>query len=228
METFKPLKIVLTMLLILVMHITLAQAAPGPSDSTSVAPPTGTANKIICAGQTISISGPQDASNVDYPSYQWYKLDAAGVAHLTTTTTRTYTEVSTTKGYYNYQVVTVNASGCTSPMSDIFKIYALPAITATITTSNTSNTICSAGQSSIILTAVPSNPTAYTYNYQWTRNGANIAGATSNTYTLTEQTSGTVTMGVNITYALNTACAGTATKTITVSPVPAKPTITAN
>lgn len=227
MKPIKFLKTFITVLLIAVVQTALA--APGPSDPTSPPPPAGTANKIICSGQNISINGPQDAGGVDYASYIWYKLDASGVAQIVPgATTRTYTETTTDPGYYNYEVVTVNASGCTSPISDPFKIFVLPPLTVAITTSNTNNTICSNNQSSIVLTATPSNAAAYTYNYQWTRNGTDIPGATSNTYTLSETASGSVTMGVNVTYTLNTTCAGSATQVITISPVPDKPTISAN
>jgi len=223
MKTIKSLRTIITLLLILSAGIAFGQA--GPSDGTSAPPPSGTANKIICSSQGISLTGPQDASNVDYPTYQWYKLDASGVGHLTTSTSRTYTETPTAPGYYKYQLVTVNANGCTSPISDVYTIYVLPPLTVSITTSNPSNTICSNTQSSIVLTAVPSNPSAYIYTYQWTRNGSNIPGATSSTYTLSETNSGSVSMGVIVTYSLNSGCSGTATQSITVSPVPAKPTI---
>lgn len=220
------LRLIFTLLFILAARVASAQT-PGPSDGTSAPPPTGTADKIICSGQSISIAGPQD-NGTDYPAYQWYKLDASGVAHLTTTTGRTYTETPSGAGYYSYQLVTVNSNGCTSPASDTYKVYVLPTITASITTSNSSNTVCSNSQSSITLTAVPSNPTAYSYTYQWTRNGTNITGATSNTYTLTEQNSGSVSIGVIVSYTLSSGCSATATQSITVSPVPAKPSIVAN
>lgn len=225
MKNINSLRLVFTLLIIAFTRIAAAQS--GPSDGTSAAPPTGTADKIICSSQGISIIGPQNAG-VDYTAYQWYKLDASNVAHLTTTTTRTYTETSSGAGYYNYQLVTVNANGCTSPMSDIYRIYVLPPVTATITTSNVGNTICANNQSSIVLTATPSNPTSYTYTYQWTRNGVNISGATSNTYTLSETNSGSVSMGVIISYALNSGCSATATQSVTVVPIPVKPTISAN
>jgi len=220
-------RIIITLLLVAIARIGFAQTA-GPSDGTSAPPPTGTADKIICQSQNISLTGPQDVGGVDYPTYQWYKLDAGGVAHLTTTTTRTYTETPTAPGYYEYQLVTVNANGCTSPISDIIKIYVLPPITATITSNIANNTICAQNEGSILLTATPSNPTLYTYTYQWTRNGVNIAGATNNTYSLSETNSGAVTIGVIISYSLNGGCPGTATQSVTVTPIPGKPTIVVN
>jgi len=204
-----------------------AQAASGPSDATSAPPVNATdVGKVLCAGTNISITGPQDAGNVDFAAYQWYKLDASGNKQLTSVTTRTYTETPTGPGYYTYELVTVNASGCTSPISDPFKIYVLPALTATITTPN--STVC-AGVGTTVLTANPTPATGYVYTYQWTRNGTNIAGATSNTYAVSgENTPGIVTFGVNIAYVLNPTCTTTATDAITIAPVPTKPTIAAN
>jgi hypothetical protein len=199
----------------------------GPSDATTPPPTNATdVGKVLCNGQTISITGPQDPNGADWTVYHWYKLDAGGNKQLTSTTSRTYTEVSNGAGYYTYQVVTENASGCTSPISDPFKVYVLPPLTATITPSI--STIC-AGVGNTILTANPTPATGYTLNYQWTRNGANIPGATGNTYTVSnETTAGTVTFGVVVSYTLNSSCVGSASTDIVIAPIPAKPTISAN
>lgn len=217
---------------LLVLALTLFAAASfaqgaGPSDSTTPPPTNATdVGKVLCAGSTISISGPQDPNGADWTSYQWYKLDASGNKQLTSTTGRTYTEVATGAGYYTYEVVTVNASGCTSPISDPFKVYVLPPITATITSAI--STIC-AGVGTTVLTANPTPATGFTLNYQWTRNGTNIAGATSNTYTVSnETTAGTVTFGVVVSYTLNSSCSATATSDVIIAPIPTKPSITAN
>ena len=218
---------ILIVALVAITNMASAQVPSGPSDATT-APPTQASDvgKVLCAGSTISISGPQDVGNVDFAAYQWYKLDGAGNKQLTNITTRTYTETATTAGYYNYEVITVNASGCTSPISDPFKVFVLPPLTATIT--NTASTIC-AGVGTTILTANPTPATGYVLNYQWTRAGVNITGATTNSYTVSaEATPGTVTFGVNITYALSPTCSGAATQDIIIAPIPTKPAITAN
>jgi len=228
-KIYNLLSTILVVSCILLANTASAQVPAGPSDATTPPPANATAvGKVLCAGSTISISGPQDVGGVDYTAYQWYKLDASGTRQLTTQTGRTYTETATGAGYYNYEVVTVNASGCTSPPSDPFQIFVLPPLTATITPSAT--TIC-AGVGTTLLTAntTPTSAAGYTFNYQWTRNGSPITGATGNTYAVANETTpATVTFGVNVTYTLNSSCSGSATQDIIVAPIPTKPTITAN
>jgi archaellin len=221
-----------TPILILLMALTtgavFAQVTAGPSDVTT-APPATTAgaDKILCSGSTITLTGPQDAGGVDYTKYHWYKIDPSGNKQEATTTGRTYTETSGAAGYYNYQVVTENATGCTSPISDVFKIFVLPPLTVSITTP--SSTMCALPTNSSLLTANVTPATGYTFNYQWTRNGVAIPGATSSTYDVTgESTAGTVTFGVNVSYTINPTCPASATKDLILTPIPGKPLITAN
>ncbi|MCC8424526.1 hypothetical protein [Mucilaginibacter sp. UR6-11] len=220
---------VLLLLMTAAVNRASAQVASGPSDATT-APPTAATDvaKVLCSGSVISMSGPKDPGGADYTKYHWYKIDVNGnKQEATTITGRTYTETSTTAGYYNYQVVTENANGCTSPLSDVFKVFVLPPLSVNITTPTTS--MCAEAANSTLLTANVTPATGYTINYQWTRNGTPISGATSSTYNVTgETTAATVTFGVNVTYALNSTCSATNTKDITLTPLPTKPTITAN
>lgn len=229
----KKLHLILTSMLMFLFVISAntasAQVTTGPSDITTL-PPTTTAGaaKIVCSGSTITLTGPQDVGGVDFAKYHWYKIDPSGTAQLVTAMTgRTYTEASGAAGYYNYQLITENASGCTSEMSDVFKIFVLPQLSVSIT--SPTNTMCGIASSITQLTAVATPATGYVLNYQWTRNGAPITGATNSTYDATgEVTPALVTFGVNVTYALNTTCPATATKDITITAPPTKPMITAN
>lgn len=228
-KRFLTITSLLVFLMLTVSNIASAQVASGPSDSTTPPPAAATdVAKVLCAGSTISLSAPQDAGNVDFTKYHWYKIDASGnKQEVTSITGRTYTETSTTAGYYNYQVVTENANGCTSPISDVFKVYVLPALSVTITSPTSS--MCAVATNQIVLTANPTPSTGYALSYQWTKNGTDIGGATSSTYTVTnETTAATITYGVKVTYDLNSTCAATTTKDIVIDPLPSKPTIAAN
>ena len=203
-------------------------ANTGPSDGTS-APPTSAASvsQVLCAGSTINLKGPVDASNANYKRYQWYKLDSNGNKQLVKDSTdNSYTEVSDGAGYYTYQLVITNTNDCSSDISDPFKVYVLPTLTPTITAAGNVTAVCEKGASSTTLTANVTN-TNFTYNYQWTRNGTDISGATGNTYTVTEQTAGDITFGVKVSYSLNSTCTQTATQTINVIALPTKPVIAA-
>jgi hypothetical protein len=224
------LRIISTSLILIILisiaNLLHAQNA-GPSD-VNKDPPASAASvdKLLCSSQAISISGPQDVNNTDFAVYHWYKIDASGNKQLTTITTKTYTETPTTAGYYDYVLVTENAGGCTSAASDVFQVFVLPQLTASITTVN--NNICT-GIGSTVLTATITAATGLALNYQWTRNGINIPGATSSTYTVAgENTAVTITFGLNVNYALSPSCTVSTTKELNIIPLATKPLITAN
>ena len=208
----------LLLLFILIANLSRAQVTVGPSDATT-APPASSSlvGRVICAGQTISVSGPDSAS-----AYTWTKINLSGMSQTAIQKTQVYTEVTTLPGYYNYQLVIANTNGCVSPLSDLYKVYVLPALIPTITSPTTS--VCSIPGNTILLTA--NVPAGYLYLYQWTRNGIAITGATSNNYNVVGETiTGNVTFGVNVSYALNPSCTSTANKIITIVAAPIKPVV---
>lgn len=225
MRTFTLLKITFV-ILFCGMAFAAWAAAPGPSDTTTPPPANASdVSQVVCFGSIINLKGPVDASNANYKRYQWYKMDSGGNKQLVQDSTiNTYSETSAGAGYYTYQLVVTNTNDCSSDISDPFKVYVLPDLTPTITPAATA--VCEKGASTTVLTANVTN-TNFTYNYQWTRNGTDIAGATSNTYTVSEQNTGDVTFGVKVSYALNTGCTQTATQVIHVIALPGKPVITA-
>ncbi len=220
---FTILKASLTLLLAIIISSAFAQTPfSGPSDAVTAPPATAAAvSQVICNGSQIQL---KTTATAGY-TYQWYKKNPAGGAMqlVQDGSSNTYTETPSGAGYYTYQLVVINSNGCTSTSSDPFNIFVLPPITAGITAS--SATVCASGQTSSTLSATPVNGSGYTYTYQWTRNGADISGATASTYTVNESTAATLTFGVTVAYSLNTSCSSTASTTITVIAVPTKPVI---
>src|ERR1700761_2237855 len=183
-------------MLTLVSFSTIVRAqTPGPSETTTP-PATATdpgLSKVYCAGSTIKLTGPQDATQTpvaDYAHYHWYKMAVvAGVltpVEVTSQTTSVYTETSTTAGWYEYELVTENANGCLSPVSTMLKVYVLPTLSVTIST--TAASLCQNSATAPTLTANATPATPYTLHYQWTKTiGAGSptnVGTDSPTYTI--------------------------------------------
>lgn len=217
-----------------------AQVNPGRSEQTTPLPivdgdtlvvkPGAVIAEVITADKQIVINN--SAATPGYV-FTWYKVALDGSLKQSTITTVGYTETPTEPGYYDYKIIaTQPATGCTSPISDIFRVLVLPVISATITSPITS--VCAVPGSTVLLTA--NLPSGWNYKYQWTRNGVAISGATSSTYNVqNETTAGNVTFGVDVDYlfAPNTSFLpnqtlkqNTATKIINVITALAKPIVT--
>ena len=221
-NTFTNLKALLILFLAFIISPAFAQTPfSGPSDAVTAPPATAAGvSQVICSSGQIQL---KTTATAGY-TYQWYKKKSDGTMQLVQDgTSNTYTETPGGTGYYTYQLVQVNSTGCTSASSDPFSIFVLPPITAAIVASNAN--VCASGQTSSTLSATPVNGSGYTYTYQWTRNGIDIPGATASTYTVNETTAATLTFGVTVAYILNSGCSSSATTTITVVPVPTKPVI---
>ena len=207
-------------------------SSPGPTVSTNV--PNGTpVDHFICSGGQVSLISP---STSGVTNYLWWKQNSAGTWVLVGNTpapTNTYTESSTTPGYYTYKVQTENTLGCESPISNPINIFALPPIVPVITAPANICQSITGIPSLFSISATPVADGTYTYTYQWTRNGVDIPGATSPTLSgLTENTPGPVTYGVRVSYATalgqstgTTTCTATQTTVINVVAAPATPVI---
>jgi hypothetical protein len=195
----------------------------GPSDNTTAPPTTASAvAQVLASGSAISLKMGSTTTATDV-RYQWYKLDNTGAKRLVQDgADNTLKETAAGAGYYTYQLLMSNSNQCTSEISDPFKVYVLPALTPTIAAST--GTLCSNGTSTSTLTANPGNST-YSYLYQWSVNGTDIAGANSATYTTPAGTSGNNTYAVKVSYTLNANYGGNASKVINMIPVPSKPAI---
>jgi hypothetical protein len=150
----------------------------------------------VCQGNTITLTASTDSV------YQWFRNDNV----ITGSIGKTINIAET--GSYSY---TRRINGCISPRSNVVNatVNALPTSTFTMSSSS----ICEG--SKVTLTA--STGTGYTY--QWLKNGVNIAGATSSTYSAGETGRYSVLVSNNGCSALSV------TDSLTVTSIPGKPSI---
>ena len=204
----------------------------GPS-TPATTPGATTVNHYICAGANVSlISTPPGASQ-----YVWWKYDpsTSGWKVVAAGSSNTYLEASTTSGYYTYKVQTVNVNGCESLISNPINVFALPPIVPQITGPQNVCVALPGNPVTFTLTAsVKNDPGGYSYTYQWTKDGVDIPGATSSTYTPPapgETVPGTYNYAVRISYQSSlydgSSCTGTMATPypVTVTPLPATPVI---
>lgn len=232
------------LLILLISGISIVASAQAPAPLPSPTPfsgPTVATNipgatpvdHYICAGANVSLI----SLTTGVSQYVWWKQNSAGtwvVVDAENAPKNTYLEASTTAGYYTYKVQTVNSNGCESLMSNPINIFALPPITPQI---NGPQNVCAALPGvpvAFTLTAsVKNDPGGYTYTYQWVKDGVDILGATSSTYTPPapgETVPGTYNYTVRISYSqavYGVTCTGTmgTPYPVTVTPVPSPPQI---
>jgi len=212
--------------------LSIAAFAPAPfSGPSDASVPSGNIQQYVCSGGQILLKSSTVATQ-----YLWYKKNSSGSMVLVQSgASSTYTETASPAtaagaGYYTYALVTENSSGCLSDMSTPYNVFVLPPIVAAISGASAVCQNTTSNPSQTVLTASPVNDANYSYVYQWTKGGVPIAGATSSTYTVQENTAGTYTYGVTVSYSSTftpaaSSCPVTATQQVTVNPVPTQPTI---
>jgi len=191
--------------------LTVNAAAVAPTITTQPA------NKTVTAGQTATFG--VVATGTASLNYQWQKnganIPGATSASYTTPATTTADSGST------FDVVVSNAAGTVTSAPATLTVNAA-VVAPTITTQPTSQTV-TAGQTATF--AVVASGTA-PLNYQWQKNGVNIAGGTSASYTTPATTtadSGS-TFDVVVSNAAGTVTSASATLTVNAAAV--APTIT--
>jgi hypothetical protein len=191
--------------------LTVTAAAIAPSLATQPV------NQTVTAGNNASFT--VVASGTAPMSYQW-RLNGANIAGATSATL-TLTSVTTGQSGGSYSCVVTNIAGNATSSAATLTVNAAP-IAPTITTQPVSRTVMAGTNVSFTVVASGTAP----LSYQWRLNGANIAGATSATLTLSNVTTGQS----GGTYScLVSNVAGTATSSaavLTVNPIPVAPTIT--
>src|SRR5882762_4430108 len=174
--------------------------------------------QAVVAGQTASFSA--SATGTAPLSYQWQKsgVNIAGATSASYTTPATTTADNGT----TFRVGVSNTAGSATSAAATLTVSAV-AVAPTITTQPVNQTVTAGQTASFVVAATGTAP----LSYQWQKNGVNIAGATSASYT----TPATTTSDNGATFAAvvsNTAGSATsATATLTVNVAVVAPAITA-
>jgi hypothetical protein len=169
------------------------------------------ANQTVTAGQTATFS--VVAAGTAPLSYQWQKNGT----NITGATSATYTTPSTasTDNGSMFQVVASNSAG--SVTSSAATLTVNPAVVAPTITTQPANQTVTAGQTATFsLVAAGTAP----LSYQWQKNGTNIAGATSSSYTTpaTAASDNGSTFDVVVSNSASSVTSAAATLTVNVPP----------
>ena len=156
----------------------------GPTGSTvRVSPPsinTQPVNQAVTAGQTATFT--VVATGTAPLGYQWQKNGAniAGAISASYTTAATTTSDSGAR----FDVVVSNPAGTVTSATVTLTVSAA-AVAPTITTQPANQTVTAGQTAAFTVAATGTAP----LNYQWSKNGARVSGATSSTYTTPTTTS---------------------------------------
>jgi hypothetical protein len=184
--------------------------------ATAVAPTISTqpANQTVVAGQTATFS--VVASGTAPLSYQWKKnganLSGATSANYTTPVT------SNSDSGLQFSVVVTNAAG--SVTSNVASLTVNTPVT--ITSQPASQSVTAGRTATFSVTATGS----FSISYQWRKNGANITGATSSSYTTPATTASDNGSQFSVVLTSVTGSITSNTATLTVTAVPVAPAIT--
>src|SRR5258706_333446 len=175
------------------------------------------ASQTVTAGQTATFA--VVATGTAPLSYQWQK-NGANIAGATAASYTTPATTATDSGS-TFRVVVNNTAGTATSAAATLTVSAAP-VAPTITTQPASQTVTAGQTATFAVVATGTAP----LSYQWQKNGANIAGATSGSYTTLATT--TSDNGASFTVVVSNT-AGTATSnaaTLTVNAVAVASSIT--
>jgi Domain of unknown function (DUF4091)/Immunoglobulin domain/Immunoglobulin I-set domain len=191
--------------------LTVNPATVAPSITTQ---PVG---QTVTAGQTATFS--VVATGTTPLSYQWLKngVNIAGAtwsSYMTPATT-------TADGGSTFNVVVRNTAGTATSNAATLTVNAAP-VAPTITTQPANQTVTTGQTATFTVVASGTAP----LSYQWLKNGANVAGATSSSYTTTATTS--FDNGAQLTVLVSNTVGSVTSNaaTLTVNAAPVAPSIT--
>src|SRR5260370_14620996 len=192
----------------------MATTGAAPVAPTITTPP---ANQTVTAGQTATFT--VVAAGTAPLSYQWQKngVNIAGA----TATSYTAPVTTTADSGASFDVVVSNTAGTATSSAATLTVNPA-AVAPTITMQPGSQTVTAGQTATFTVVAGGTAP----LSYQWQKNGVNIAGATSASYTTAATT--TADSGARFDVVVSNT-AGTVTSnaaTLTVNPAPVAPTLT--
>jgi invasion protein IalB len=188
--------------------------------------PAITANPVsqtITAGQTATFS--VTATGSTPLSYQWQKNGT----NVSGATSASYTTPATTlsDSGATFRVTVTNSAGSATSSSATLTVTSSTTPTAPAIAANPVSQTITAGQTATFsVTATGSTP----LSYQWQKNGTNVSGATSASYTTpaTTLSDSGATFRVTVTNSAGSATSSSATLTVTSSTTPTAPSISSN
>ena len=188
--------------------LTVTAAATAPAFTTQPA------SQTVTAGGSVTFTAA--ASGSPTPTYQWRK-DGTNITGATNTS---FTIASVTAGDAGtYTVTATNSAGSATSNGATLTVTAA-AVAPTLTTQPANLTV-NAGDAATFTVAADGSPTPA---FQWRKDGVNIAGATTATYTIASATTGDA--GTYTAVATNSAGSVTSNgATLTVNTVPAAPNV---
>jgi len=174
------------------------------------------ASQTVTAGQTATFT--VVATGTAPLSYQWSRSGAT----IAGATSSSYTTGATTSSDNGAQFTVVISNTAGSVTSGAVTLTVNPApVAPTITTQPTSQTVAAGQTATFTVVATGTAP----LSYQWQKNGANISGATSKTYTTSATTTSDNGSTFDVVVSNSVASVTSATAALTVNPATVVPTI---
>jgi hypothetical protein len=176
------------------------------------------ANQTVTAGQTATFA--VVATGTAPLSYQWQKngVNIAGATATSYTTPLTATSDSGS----TFDVVVSNTAGTVTSAAATLTVNPAP-VAPTITTQPGNQTVTAGQTATFTVVAAGTAP----LSYQWQKNGVNVAGATSASYTSPVTTTSDSGASFDVVVSNTAGTVTSAAATLTVNPAPVAPTLTA-